>query len=241
MKRLLIAYVVSILFFGCKKPGCFETAGSTVSKTREITSFNRIELYDNVDLILTQDTIESIKIVAPEKIERNIITSLEDGILTIRNGTDCKWLRNPAEKPQVFVGVKKLEHLNYNGSGNVTSTNAITGDNITFYSATGAGNIEVTLDVKQLNASVEYESADFVFHGKANVCYCYTNSRGTLKIEDLVVKHLVIGHASVKDVTVNATEAIEATIYHTGNIYYKGQPPTILTTFYSTGRLYPVR
>ena len=240
MKRKSIIYLLIIcLLWGCKKPGCFENAGSIVTVQRETNSFNRIDLFDNVNLIHTQDTIESISVRASQNIEPNISTSIENGVLTIRNNTSCKWLRNPSEKIDVFVGIKELKHLEYGGSGNVTSTNTIQAENISFYSATGAGNIDVTLDAKQVTASVEYESADFVFRGKADVCYCYANSRGSLGLKDFQVKHLNISYAGIRDVTVNATEVLEATIYHTGNVYYKGHPSTILTSFYSTGRLFP--
>ena len=239
MKKLVVFFFV--LFFlqvSCKKPGCFEDAGSLVTIQRETTSFHRVDLFDDVNLVLTQDTLESIKIIAAKNIEPNISVQNENGVLTIRNNTTCKWLRNPNENPTVYLGIKALDHIEYGGSGNVSSTNTIHADKITFYSATGAGNIDISLDAKQVTANVEYESADFIFHGKADVCYGYAGSRGTLDLKDLEVKHLALGYAGVRDVTVNATEVLEATIYHTGNVFYKGNPPNITTTFYSSGRLY---
>lgn len=237
-KRMVIYLLVIILFWDCKKPGCFENAGPVVTVARAASAFHTIKLFDNVNLILTQDSIETIKVRAPKNIEPNITTNIENGILVVRNNTTCKWLRNPSEQIDVLISVRELKHFEYGGSGNVSSSNTILADNITFYSSKGAGNIDIDLQTKTLSAIVEYESADFTFHGRADVCYCYANSRGTLGLSDFEVKHLVIGYAGVRDVTVSATEAIEVTIYHTGNVYYKGNPPTILTTFYSTGRLY---
>ena len=199
-----------------------------------------MDLFDDVNLVLTQDTSESIKIVAAKNIEPNISVQNKNGVLTIRNNTTCKWLRSANEKTTVYLGIKTLDHLEYSGSGNVSSTNTINADKITFYSATGAGNIDVSLNAKQVTASVEYESADFIFHGRADVCYGYAGSRGTLDLKDLEVKYLALGYAGVRDVTVNATEVLEATIYHTGNVFYKGNPPNITTTFYSSGRLFRV-
>ena len=79
---------------------------------------------------------------------------------------------------------------------------------------------------------------DFIFKGRADACYCYANSRGTLQFEDFEVKRLVIGYAGNRNTTVTATESIDAILYHTGNVYYKGNPSNIATTFYSTGRLF---
>ncbi len=241
MKRpVVFCLVIFLLQVSCKKPGCFEDAGSLITTQRQTTSFHRIDLFDDVNLFLTQDTIESIKIVAAKNVEPNISVQNENGVLTIRNNTTCKWLRSPNEKSTVYLGIKTLDHIEYSGSGNISSTNTINADKITFYSATGAGNIDVSLDAKQVTANVEYESADFIFHGRADVCYGYAGSRGTLDLRDFEVKYLAIGYAGVRDVTVNATEVIEATIYHTGNVFYKGNPPNITTTFYSSGRLYRI-
>jgi hypothetical protein len=241
VKKQWLLYLSVILLFGnCKKPSCFENAGPMVTVQRTAAPFHRIELFDDVNVILTQDSGEAIKVRAPQNIEPNISTDIVNGILSIKNNTSCKWLRKPSEQVDVYVSVKELDHFEYAGSGNVSSSNTILADNITFYSAKGAGNIDIALQAKTLTASVEYESADFIFRGKADVCYCYANARATLGLKDFEVKHLVIGYAGVRDVTVNASEVIEATIYHTGNVYYKGNPANILTTFYSSGRLYHV-
>ena len=238
MKKQLVIYcLIFFLFPHCKKPGCFSEAGPIVSVKREPASFHRIDLYDNINVILIQDTTESITVKAAQNIEPNITTAIESGTLTIRNGTSCTWLRNPSEKPTVYVGVKNLDYINYAGNGNISSANTIQSENLSLYSATGAGNVEISLDVNQLNTTIEYESADFIFHGTADACYCYANSRASLNLSDIRIRNLNIGYASVRDITVNASERIDALIYHTGNIYYKGNP-AVYTTYYSSGRLY---
>ena len=236
---LIILLSIIFSFQSCEKPGCFEDAGPMVSIKREAGSFHRINLFDDVNVVLTQDTIESVKVVAPKLIEPNISVQNEGGILTIRNSTSCRWLRNPSEKIEVQIGIKKLDYFEYGGSGNVSSLNTIKADNISFYSATGAGNIDIFLEAKQVTAWVEYESADFIFRGKADACNCYANSRGTLQFDEFEVKHLVINYAGNRNTTVVATERIDAVVYHTGNVYYKGSPANIATTYYSSGRLLP--
>ena len=239
MKRSWLSALIIILLVACKKPTCFEDAGPLVTVERQTASFHRINLFDDVDVILTQDTIESIKVKAPKFIEPNISVQNENGVLTIKNNTTCSWLRNPSEKVEVYIGIKNLDYFEYSGSGNVSSSNTIKANAINFYSATGAGNIDISLEAKQVTAWVEYESADFIFKGKADICYCYANSRGTLQFEDFDVRHLVINYAGNRNTTVSATERIEAVVYHTGNVFYKGNPSNITTVYYSSGRLLP--
>ena len=78
-KQFLIYSLVVFLLPQCKKPGCFSETGPVISIKREANSFHRIDLYDNINVVLTQDTIEYITIKAPQNIEPNIITSIENG------------------------------------------------------------------------------------------------------------------------------------------------------------------
>ena len=237
LNNLLFLLLLLALLQSCKKGDCLESAGAITIVNRPISSFNQIDLNDNVNLILTQDTIERIQVEAGQNLQPNILTTVTNNILTIKNTTSCQWLRNPSEKINVYISVKKLNTVNYNGSGNVTSTNTITTDNITFNSNEGAGNVEVTLDAQQTFAYIYHENADFIFHGKSNYCASYTNSRGSIDFKDFIVKNMNIEYGSIRDTHINVTETLHAIVYFKGSIYYTGSPAKIDTTYYSSGRL----
>ncbi|HVG13277.1 MAG TPA: DUF2807 domain-containing protein, partial [Flavisolibacter sp.] len=111
--------------------------------------FNEIDINDNIDLVLTQDTTEKIMVEAGSSLAPNITTSIRNNTLFIRNESSCKWLRSPSEKITVYVSVRKLIRLTYNASGKVTTTNTIKADGITFFSDEGAGNIDIDLEAKR--------------------------------------------------------------------------------------------
>lgn len=239
MRNFVIVFFFFTLFsfLGCKKEGCLESAGSMQLLQRVTTPFHQIYLYDDVNLILTQDTTEWIKVEAGEHLLPNIFTKISDGILTIKNSTKCKWLRNPFDKVNVSVGVKSLDLVKYSGSGNITSTNTIIADKISFYTRDGAGDVNIRLEAKETNATIEYENADFIFTGKTDVCNTYVNSRGSIDFKEFEVKRMNIGYAAVRDATINVTEVLETVIYHTGNLYYKGNPTSVTTRLFSSGKL----
>lgn len=239
--RTTILLLLSVLLFSqCSKPSCFKRAGELSSIERNIAPFHRIDLFDNISLVLTQDTVETLRVEANERLHANISSYVENGVLTLKNTTDCNWLRDPTERIIVYVSVNKLDHLYYSSSGSVTSTNTIVADTIKFYSDVGAGDVNISLKAKHTDAVVEYESADFTFRGKTDICNAYVNARGSINFEDFEIKTLNIGYASVRNTVVNVTDILNATIYHTGNLYYKGTP-SINTSYFSSGRLYTAR
>lgn len=226
-----------LLLAGCKPEGCFGEAGAMVAVIRAASPFHQIDVYDNIDVILTQDTTEKIEVVAPQHLEPNISTRIENGILTLRNEGNCTGLRKASEKITVYVHLKKLDKILYAGSGNITSANTLIADNIMFYSQEGAGNIDVTLNAVQTFSYIMDENADIVLHGTSEVCWSYTASRGTIDFSDLVVKKMIIEYGGVRDAVINVTEDLDAIIYYKGHLFYKGNPHITKNEVHSSGRL----
>src|SRR5688500_5133837 len=84
---LLTLAVVVCLFSACKKSGLFEGAGTVKRISVNVADFNEIVLNDKVNLILTYDSIESVKLEAGENLLDDIGISVTDHKLTINDNT----------------------------------------------------------------------------------------------------------------------------------------------------------
>ncbi|HUQ96839.1 MAG TPA: DUF2807 domain-containing protein, partial [Chitinophagaceae bacterium] len=115
--------------------------------------------------------------------------------------------------------------------------NTLIGDDMFFYSTTGAGNIDVTLDAVQTFSYIWDENADFTFHGKSKVCWSYTNSRGSINFSDFEVQKMIIEYGGVRDATVFVTGDLNAILYFKGNLYFKGTAQVSRNEVHSSGRL----
>ena len=235
--RYKLFLIAIVLFTSCKKEACFSEAGGEVIVTRATTAFHEIDVNDNVNVVLTQDTMESIRVSAPQHLEPNISTTIENGILILKNEATCTWLRDASEKATVYVHLKKLDKILYAGSGQVTSTNTLMADNLMLYSKEGAGNIELTLNARQTLSYIMDENADFILHGTSDVCWSYTASRGTIDFADFVVKKMIIEYGGVRDATIHVTDSLNSIIYYKGNLFYKGAPSITKDEVHSSGRL----
>lgn len=235
----ILCFFLLVIFTRCQKLSCFDNAGSQVSVRRSVASFHEIELQDNIHLVLTQDTIETVRVEAGKNLEPNIITIVENGRLLIRNTVGCSWAGNPNERITVYASVKKLDYLHYASSGNITSSNTLQADKIMFYSKLGAGTIDINLVAKETTVNIQYEIADCRFRGKSDVGIVYVNARGGIDFRDFEVKDMNLGYVGVRDAVINVTTRLEAFIFHSGNVYYKGRPSISNVTYYGKGRLYP--
>ncbi|HEY1115636.1 MAG TPA: DUF2807 domain-containing protein [Chitinophagaceae bacterium] len=240
MRKELISIVTLFLLLvslsACRKGGCLENAGNTTRVERKVAPFHQVDLYNDIDLVLTQDSVEQITVETGSNLQPNIVTEVQNGVLTIKNNATCAWLRNPAEKTTVYVTFKTLDKINYSGSGDVRSTDTLRLERLDILSDIGAGNVELTVDAGLVMAYIFNENADYILHGRADQCHTYTNARATIDFSDLTVRYYNMGYGAIKDTYINVTEQIDLEIYYKGNVYYKGEPK-IKTTYHSTGRL----
>ncbi len=208
-----------------------------ITSPRIIAPPREIRIYDNINVILTQDSIDKMSIEAGENLQAFITTETNSEALIIRNTAACKWLKSPSEKINVYLSVTRLNKIVSEGSGNVTSSNMLQADHIIIDSDAGAGIVSLSLNAQHTRVVFPREGADIILKGKSETCYTYCTSRATINFKNFVVKKMEIDYGSVRNGFINVTESLTGRIYHTGNVLYSGNPASIKMEILSTGKL----
>lgn len=73
---------------------CFENSGATKRKTLTYQPFNKIQLNDVFDVYLIQDTICQLEAEGGANLIENIDVDINGAILSIKNSSNCNWLRD---------------------------------------------------------------------------------------------------------------------------------------------------
>ncbi len=236
---LSIITIIAFTFFSCKKDvgDCFTNTGKIITENRTSEDFNLISLNNNVNLILTQDSVNTVMVEAGKNIISSIKTEFVNGHLNIKNTSSCNWLRSYAKNINVYVSVKRLDSLKYKSSGNVSCTNTIKNDSISIDVWGGAGTIELDLDMRIARLNIHYGTVDMIFHGSSSVTYIYAASYGPFHCEDLYSGNVYINNRGTNDCYVRAKKVLEATIENIGNIYYYGNPEVVSSNITGEGEL----
>ena len=230
----ILTFLLLCSFIQCKKLG-LESAGAKIINERPTQPFTKICLFDNIDLQLTQDTIEKIQIEAGDQIQSMITTDFSGDSLVLKNKARGL-MTNPDQKIIAHISVKLLNSISYQGSGNITCTNTILSPLFEVYSNSGAGNVYLNLNTHILNSGIYGENADFIFKGHADSCYTYCSSRGTIDYRNFITDKLLIDYSSARDAYVNVSKALYGNIFYVGNVYYKGLPSIISVSERNKGR-----
>lgn len=229
---------MTISVFSCKEENscdCIKSTGSIQKEIRTSSTFNKIIIDKNVNLFLTQDTINSIEVEAGENLLSLIKTTFEENSLKITNSNKCNWVRSFEPKVNVYVHFIQLNHIEMNGSGDVITTNTIKTDTLYLEQMSASGKADLIVDAKQTYFKLHTGPGDLNVVGKTDGNYIYSSGNGFVHCENLVNNLTIIDSRSTGDCYITATNQIEANIGHIGNIYYYGNPPLIHATITGTG------
>ncbi|MCX6282025.1 MAG: DUF2807 domain-containing protein [Bacteroidetes bacterium] len=237
---LLAALCSLTAMISCNKGGkCFSNSGTIIMQERPVASFDSIDLGDNVNLILTQDSLERITVEAGSNIISGITTDIVNSQLIIRNINTCNWLRSYEKPLNVHVSTHRLWKLYYNAAGNVSTTNTLTGDSIKVEVWGGCGTIDLDLSFIKGWFVMNMGTADYNLHGRCDIADFYMNDMGLVQAKELVTRYCSVTNKGTNNCYVNVKVSLWAIIPNIGSVYYTGDPGTVGGNITGSGVLEP--
>ena len=115
----IISLFCFALFAGCSNIDDFnKDAGSPKKIERILDHFHQISVGEKFYVSLKNDTNlpETIEIDYFENLNAKISTSIENGILTIKDLNAYNWTRDLNVRPKITINVHKLNHLDLQGA-----------------------------------------------------------------------------------------------------------------------------
>jgi hypothetical protein len=240
--KLFIAVLplLSILLTGCEKDegACVSSTGKVIIQERPAQYFQTVEVYDNINLILTQDIAASrIMVEAGKNLMEGIITEIDSGRLVIRNNNRCNWLRSFEIPINVYLTFPDLDTIIFRAAGNITCSNAWTNESVCLDVIEGAGNIDLKLQVYRSFILVRYGTTSINLEGFSQVSTLISHGFGPLHAENLISKFTYVSTRSPNDLFVYSSVEMAVEIGNIGNVYYRGDPAVITTNIYGEGKL----
>lgn len=228
----IIVLAISFSFFtSCIKgdpTDCFKSTGKDTWESRSVANFNTIVLYDNVNLVLTQDEEITLDVFGGSNLLKKINTDINDGVLTIRNTNSCNWVRSFNREVTVYAHVDSLIRIDYRGSGDISSSNTIISDSLKLDIKEGAGKIDLDVDVDRNYIYFTIGTADVYYSGKSNISYIAARSFGPIYAQEMESLFTFMSSEGSNDCYVRTQNKLEAAITNIGDIYYYGNPEILI-------------
>jgi hypothetical protein len=182
------------------------------SEYRSPAPFRGIRIQNFGNVFVTQEQTQSLKIEADDNIIKDVITTVENGVLSV--GLRGKSYSNITL--HVYASMPTIEKLLIDGAGNIVVEKPITSTDITA-SINGTGNLSLK--------------------GVANYLTCTINGAGNINAFDFLVNKCTALINGTGNCELNVSRELTASITGTGKIIYDGNPATLNSSISGSGKI----
>jgi hypothetical protein len=213
-----LACLQILLIAGCtnhlSNPDQIVGSGKLVSQPRSLSAFTGIQVTGIAKVVITQDTVQSLRIEADDNIVDLVTTAVSNGqlIVGLQPGSYSNVTVN------VFASMKALNRLECVGTADFVTSGPIRTDAITCR-ITGAGSM--TLSGNATNQTIEVTGTGDIHNFGLVSTRCSATITGVGSLE------------------VNATQQLDAVVSGSGLIVYAGNPAVVNKTVVGLGTVKP--
>ena len=238
--KFIFLFILFVCFFtSCKKENrcdCIKRTGDIVTELRIVKTFDKIFVEDNINVFITQDTFEEVKVEAGEHIVPLIETEVIDGTIYLRNKNRCNWTRTYKAPINVHIRIPNMHYITSDGTGDVKSVNTITSD--TFEIETkNSGSIDLTVNNFKL-ATHMHGSGDLTLHGTTESCYSSIGGTAYLYCKDLQAGYIYLHTFTIGNCYVNTSGMLDCKIDSKGDVHCYGHPVIVNKVLLGAGQVF---
>ncbi|HRH62374.1 MAG TPA: DUF2807 domain-containing protein [Bacteroidia bacterium] len=242
MKQSLTVFslVLFAMLCSCNKesaPDFIQTTGEITIEERTLENFNELEVFNTINVLIVPDTVNKVVIEAGENLIPDILTTVKEGKLILKNNNKFNFLRSYKKEINIEVHCKTLIHLIYRGAGNIRCSKNITDSIFTLDCHKGTGSIDLLLDITEGHFNMATGQLDLTLHGKVGVNYIYQVGNGYTDASDLNTAYTFVTNKGTNDLIVQVSYELFARLDYLGNVYYKGNPINIGAELNDQGQL----
>ncbi len=219
-------YIILIALFVSSCEPAPWTNGKPVTETRyfgDSVNITAIHVYHDINVTLIESDEFRIDVTTGENLMEKITSTVENGILYLKNENIRYWIRSYDYPLDVKIYHNSINCINYESWGDLTSEGHIFQDTIGRFDLNvlhGSGHIDLSLNCKSLIVRTHDGTAKVTLSGSTDYTDIYHNARNNIYAKDLVAKDAIVNVYYEGSVYVNCTNKLDAKVDDFGSIYY---------------------
>ena len=241
IKRSIWPFLLLLVLISCRKASerpCWKTSGSFAVKEIQLGSFNRLFLKEHISYKLIQDSTNKIVIKGGENLIGFINVQAEDGLVSISNNNKCNFFRK-YEVVEVEIHFTSLANLHYEGTEKLSCADTLNVNYLMVTLRDGGGSMDLLVKGSNIQTINTNGWGDLVLRGSTNTANFQFFGNGFVDTRSLIVKDSInfISHSSsIQKINANMCK-LKAEINGIGDIWYYGNPTSIIKQEYGKGLL----
>jgi hypothetical protein len=205
--------LIFILFFavlGCAKEEgvCLKSRGNDTEKVIELGSFNKLEVYDKIDIDIYRSSEFKAIIYSGENIIDGIGLKIKNNTLTVQDNNTCHWVRTLKKKPRVELYLDSLEDVLYYGAGNLICKDTIPSNIMYLEAWEGSGDINYLTNSQEIYLKSHTGVSHFDVRGSSNYLFIYNNTYAQFRTGELIANEIHVASLGNGDIKVFASRKL---------------------------------
>lgn len=248
--RLRKYFPLLILCFGImgcggeNTPDCFQAEGDLVREEITLAAFDRITVFENIEMVLIQGGEQSVVIETGEFLRNEVSADVVDGELILRDENNCNFFRD-YNTTVIYVTTPDLIEVRSSTGFPIRSDGPLSFSDVTLISEsftvpeneTTDGSFDLEFNAGTVRIVVN-GIAFFNLSGTADlldVTIAAGDSR--IEAESMVVQNVNLNHRGSNDILINPQESIQGIIRSTGDVLSFNRPEIVDVEEVFNGRL----
>ncbi len=241
MKNILLLFL-TLSLFNCNPNDCFESTGKTIQKEIVLPIFNKIEVGNEISLLLKQGNSQKVIIKSGENIIENVSAEVIDGKLIVEEENICNLNRDYAVTTLIITSPNIIE-IRSNTARNIKSEGVLTYSNLFLVSedfntnALNIGDFNLNINCQNLTVSCNGSSIVTIKGTTENLNVGFYAGSTRFIGNDLIANNVTIIQKSSNDILVNPQNSITGNIHSVGDVLSFNRPNIVSVTEHYTGKL----
>ena len=237
MKKLGIIGILVVLAYGCNGdnvPDCFQNAGELVEETVALPTFDKITVFENVQLVVKQGPVQEVKIETGEFLLEEVSAEVIGDRLVLQNNNNCNLFRDYGITT-VVVTSPNITEIRSSTGWPITSEGVVGFPELLLISESFINPETATTD-GSFDMEVAAQTVRIVANGIAyfkilgttdnfNVSIPAGDSR--VEAESLVSQNVTLNHRGSNDILINPQQSLQGVIRGTGDVVSLNRPAIV--------------
>jgi len=210
----IVKYLIAGLFLS----GVLYTNAQN-TETREIGSFDKIDVFGNIKIEMKVGEKESLKIETKNVDPSEVVTVIDDKLLKIKMKSN---LFDDEVKVKIYLTYKEIREITSNASAEIKFLEEIKGDKI-FAEATSGGRILMKVQLNAIELK-SYQGAHIDVSGCCKVQESFVNTGGVLSASSFECDEVFIRMNTGGKAEIIANSRLEANVNTGASLSFFGKP-----------------
>lgn len=240
-------YIMILLLLACNSEDandCFQKAGNLIQETIEVSSFDKILVHRDIELIIKEAPEYAVVVETGENLIADVNVEVIGNQLVLTDHNTCNYVRAYGIT-KIYVEAPNLTEIRTSSQYEISSDGILNYESLVLYSEDfiedtefTIGDFRLTINSEDLTIVSNNLSFFFIDGMVENLSVGFFSGSSRFEGKNLIAQNVSVYHRGSNDMVVNPQLSLTGELRGTGNLISVNEPPLVDVQRIYTGQLF---